>query len=156
MEVLSRQELSFVAEVELSFRPAIKPSKRPLVKCAADVYKVLSKFWNADQLEMRETFFMMLLNNHGRVMGIVELSHGGFTGVVVDTKMVFGVALKACACAIVVAHNHPSGNLRPSSQDIKVTQRLKAAGDILELPLQDHLIVSTEGYLSLAEEGYIR
>jgi len=155
MEVLSRQQLSSVAEVTLSFRPEIKPSKRPLVKCAKDVYEVLNKFWNADQLELRETFFMILLNNHGRVMGIVELSHGGFTGVVVDTKMVFGVALKACACSIVVAHNHPSGNLKPSTQDIKVTQRLKAAGEILELPMQDHLIVSAEGYLSLEEEGYV-
>lgn len=155
MEVLSKEELSLVAEVTLCFRPEIRPSKRPLVKCAKDVYEVLSKFWDTDQLELRETFFMLLLNNHGRVMGIVELSHGGFTGVVVDTKMVFGVALKACACSIVVAHNHPSGNLKPSSQDIKVTQRLKAAGELLELPLQDHLIVSAEGYLSLAENGYM-
>lgn len=155
MEVLSRQQLSIVAEVTLSYRPQIKPSQRPRVKCAADVYNILSRFWNADDLEMRETFFLILLNNNGRVMGITELSHGGFTGVVVDTRMVFAVALKACACTIVVAHNHPSGNLRPSSQDIRVTQRLKAAGEILELPLQDHLIVSTEGYLSLAEEGYV-
>ena len=97
----------------------------------------------------------MLLNNRGSVLGIVELSTAGFTGVVVDTKMVFRVALKACACSIVVAHNHPSGNLKPSSQDIKVTNRLVEAGKILEVPVQDHLIISSEGFISLAEEGYL-
>jgi len=90
----------------------------------------------------------MLLNRSLRVLGIVELSSGGLSGTVADTKMIFGVALKACACSIVVAHNHPSGDLKPSSQDLKVTNRLVAAGEVLELPVNDHLFVSSEGFLS--------
>lgn len=156
MEALSRMQLSTVAEVTVSYRPKIRPSQRPIVKCAKDVYEILLGFWNAAKIELCEQFCVVLLNNRGSVLGIVELSTGGFTGVVVDTKMVFSVALKACACSIVVAHNHPSGNLRPSNQDIKVTNRLVEAGKILEIPVQDHLIISSEGFVSLAEEGYIQ
>jgi len=156
MEVLSRQQLSKVAEVKVSYRPKIRPSQRPVVKCAKDVYEILLGFWNCDMIELCEQFCVVLLNNRGSILGIVELSTGGFTGVVVDTKMVFCIALKACACSIVVAHNHPSGNLKPSSQDIKVTNRLVEAGKILEIPVQDHLIISNEGFVSLAEEGYIK
>lgn len=155
METLSRTQLSTVAEVTLSYRPKIKVSQRPQVKSSKDIYHVLKNFWNEDHIELRETFFVILLNNHFKVMGIVEMSNGGFHGVVVEMKMVFGVALKACASSIVVAHNHPSGNIRPSSQDIQITTKLKAAGDLLELPVQDHLIVSPEGYCSLADEGYM-
>lgn len=155
MDTLSRKQLSMVAEVTVGYRPKIRPSQRPTVTCASDAYEVLSKFWNEDQIEMRETFFVMLLNANGRVMGIVELSNGGFRGVVVEIKMIFAIALKACASSIVLAHNHPSGNLKPSAQDVMVTKKLKVAGEILELPVYDHLVVTSEGFTSLAEEGYI-
>lgn len=156
METLSRTQLSTVAEVTLSYRPKIRPSQRPIVKTPKDVYEILLGFWNADKIELCEQFCVMLLNNRGNVLGIVELSSGGYTSVVVDTKMIFSVALKACACSIVVAHNHPSGNLKPSSEDIRLTVKLVEAGKILDIPLHDHLIISSEGYLSLADEGYIR
>lgn len=97
----------------------------------------------------------MLLSNHSKVLGVVELSSGGMTGTVVDIKIIFSVALKACACSIVVAHNHPSGSLRPSEQDINVTRKLVEAGELLELPVADHLIVTTEGYYSFADERMI-
>jgi len=155
METLSRNQLSTVAEVTVSYRPKIRPSQRPIVKCAEDAYEILLGFWNADKIELCEQFCVMLLNNRGSVLGVVELSSGGFTGVVVDAKMIFSVALKACACSIIIAHNHPSGNLKPSTQDIRVTTRLVAAGNILEIPLNDHLIISSEGFLSLSEAGYM-
>lgn len=155
MEVLDRQQLSIVAEVTLSYRPKIRPSQRPTVKTSSDVYDVLVGFWNMDQIELRETFCVILLNTKNRVLGIVELSNGGFSSTVADIRMVFSVALKACARSIVVAHNHPSGNLKPSSEDIELTKKLVAAGKILELPVHDHLILSSEGYCSLADEGYM-
>jgi len=156
METLSRNQLSMVAEVTVGYRPKIRPSQRPTVKCASDAYQVLRKFWNEDQIELREMFFVMLLNTNGRVMGIVELFSGGFRGVVVETKMIFAIALKACASSIVLAHNHPSGNLKPSAQDIMITNKLKEAGEILELPVSDHLVITSEGFTSLADEGYIK
>lgn len=155
MEACSENQLTQVAEVTLSYRPKVKPSQRPLVKSSKDVYEILLGFWNTDTIELRESLCVMLLNNRAAVLGVVELSNGAYNGTVADTKMIFSVALKACASSIVVAHNHPSGNLRPSSHDIKITNRLVEAGKILELPVQDHLIISSEGYLSMADEGYV-
>lgn len=154
METLELKQLLTVAEVSLSYRPVIKASQRPLVKCAQDAYDVLMGFWNVDKIELCEQFCMILLNNKCRVLGIVELSSGGYTATVVDIRMIFGIALKACACSIIVAHNHPSGDLKPSSQDISSTVKLAAAGKILDLPLNDHLIVCPEGFKSLRDEGY--
>lgn len=155
MEVLNREQLSIVAEVTLSYRPKIRPSQRPTVETSSDVYDILVGFWNMDQIELRETFCVILLNTKSKVLGIVELSNGGFSSTVADIRMVFSVALKACARSIIVAHNHPSGNLKPSSADIDLTRKLVAAGKILELPVHDHLILSSEGYFSLADEGYM-
>ncbi|WP_461789655.1 JAB domain-containing protein [Pedobacter sp.] len=155
MEVLVKERLSGVAEVSLSYSPKVRPSQRPTVTSAKDAYEILMGFWNLDQIELRESFCVMLLNRNLRVLGVVELSRGGISSTVADTRMIFGVALKACACSIIVAHNHPSGDLKASSADIKVTNKLVEAGRILELPVNDHLIVTREGYLSLAEEGYL-
>lgn len=154
MEATNNQ-LNIVAEVTLSYRPKIRPSQRPVVNTAKDAYHVLQGFWNMDKIELCESFCVMLLNNRGRVLGIVELSSGGITGTVADIRMIFCVALKACACAIIVAHNHPSGDLKPSSADIKVTSKLVEAGKILEISVHDHLIISCEGFLSMAEEKYM-
>lgn len=155
MEVVNRENLSVVAEVVLSYHPKVKPSQRPMVKMAKDAYEILLGFWNMDHIELRETFCVMLLNNRNRVLGVVELSNGGYTATVADLKMIFSVALKACASSIVVAHNHPSGELKPSSEDIRVTRKLMEAGKILEIPVHDHLIITSEAYLSMAEEGYM-
>lgn len=80
MEVLSRQELSTVAEVTVSYRRKIRPSQRPVVKCAKDVYEILLGFWNCDMIKICEQFCVVLLNNRGSIFGIVELSTGGLQG----------------------------------------------------------------------------
>lgn len=155
METLSKEQLSIVSEVSLSYRPKVKPSQRPKVMSSQDVYGILSDFWDADKIELTEQFCVMLLNRSNKVLGIVELSSGGVGATVVDIKIVFCVALKACASSIVVAHNHPSGDLKPSYQDVQMTKKLVAAGQVLEIPVQDHLIISSEGYVSLVDEGYM-
>lgn len=106
-------------------------------------------------LDYMVNFCVMLLNNRKRVLGIVELSSGGFTGVVAYTRMIFGTALKACACSIIVAHNHPGGDTSPSHADITVTNRLAEAGKLLEIKLDDHLVITTEGYYSFADQGHL-
>lgn len=155
MENLQFKELLTVAEVSLSYRPVINAGQRPIIKCSAEAYEILIEVWNMDKISLCEQFWMIMLNNRGRVLGVVELSSGGYTGTVADVRMIYGVALKACACSIIVAHNHPSGDLTPSSQDIKMTNQLVAAGKLLDLPLNDHLIVKADGFRSLADDGYI-
>ena len=110
-------------------------------------------FWPAyDHIEF---MYMLMLNRQNQVLGYHQISKGGMTGTIIDIRVVFQVALKACATSIIVAHNHPSGNLEVSSADRKITQNLKEAGLILEIPLLDHLILSSEGYYSMADEGIL-
>lgn len=97
----------------------------------------------------------MILNRAQKVLGICEISQGGSSGTVADPKIIFALALKANASGIIVSHNHPSGNLRPSQADIDLTKKLKEGGKFLELQLLDHVIVTSEGYYSFADEGLV-
>lgn len=100
-----------------------------------------------------EEFWLLLLNKANEVTSREKISAGGLAGTVVDVKLVFKIALDARAAAIIAVHNHPSGNLSPSMADIELTRKLKDAGQILDLPLLDHLIVSERGYYSFADEA---
>lgn len=106
-----------------------------------------------ERLVTPEEFKVLLLNRAHKVIGVVNASQGGFCGTVADVKLIFGAALKAATSAIILAHNHPSGNLKPSEADIRLTKKMKEAGQLLELPVLDHLIVTAEGYYSFADEG---
>ena len=97
----------------------------------------------------------MLLNRANRVLGIIEISTGGISGTVADPKLVFTAALKSAASSIVLAHNHPSGNLSPSQADINLTRKLKSAGESLDIAVVDHIILTSESYFSFADEGLI-
>ena len=99
-----------------------------------------------------EEFWILLLNQGHHIIGRHRISIGGVTNVIVDPKMVFRPAIEALASSIVLIHNHPSGQLRPSKQDIDLTQKLKKAGESLDIIIADHLIVSNTGYYSFVEK----
>lgn len=155
-----KQELlptqSFVIpEIELSYNYQVKPADRPLIKGTEDAYKLLYQTWNTSLIELQEQFKVLLLNRANRVLGIYELSTGGVTGTIADPKLIFAAALKANACAMVTAHNHPSGNLRPSETDKALTSKINEAGRVLDIMLLDHIIITPYGYYSFAGEGLI-
>jgi DNA repair protein RadC len=100
-----------------------------------------------------EEFWLLLLNKSNKVIAKEKMSSGGTDATVVDVKLVFGKAIEKRASAIIVCHNHPSGNTKPSQADIDLTKRLKSAGEILGISLLDHLIVAESGYFSFADEG---
>lgn len=102
-----------------------------------------------------EEFWILLLNRANQLMKPVAISQGGVSGTVADPKIIFKQALEALASGIILVHNHPSGNLKPSQADIKLTQKLKQAGILLEIPVLDHLIYTDSGYLSMADEGIL-
>jgi DNA repair protein RadC len=87
------------------------------------------------------------------VLGVVDISQGGLSGTVADPKVIFAAALKSCASGIVLAHNHPSGELDPSREDIALTNKIKAGAELLDLKVLDHLIISKDSYYSFADEG---
>lgn len=104
---------------------------------------------------MLEQFKVVLLSRANKVLGIIQISSGGIAGTVADPKLIFASALKACASSIILAHNHPSGNLGPSQADIQLTRKIKAGGELLDISVLDHVILSSEGYFPFADEGLI-
>jgi len=142
-----------IAEVQISYSSHVKAKDRMKVtgsKDAADAYRI---FWPAyDHIEFS---YLLMLNRQNQILGYHQLSKGGMTGAVVDVRVIFQVALKSCATSLILAHNHPSGNLDVSDADRKITNQIKQAGVILDIPLLDHLIMTTDSYLSMADEGLL-
>jgi DNA repair protein RadC len=102
-----------------------------------------------------EEFWIVLLNNSNKVISKSQLSKGGITGTIVDVRLVFKIALEMGATSLILCHNHPSGTLKPSDADIKITQKLKKAGESLEINVLDHLIVTENSYFSFVDEGIL-
>lgn len=144
-----------VAEIELSYKPNVKPSLRPKITCSKDVHHLLYENWDKNKLELQEQFKVMFTNRANKVLGIYELSTGGIAGTVADPKLIFVAALKCAACGFILSHNHPSGNLTPSQADLDLTRKLREGGKLLELQLLDHIIITSEGYYSFADDGVL-
>lgn len=149
----TQSSLFQVAEISIAYRPNFKASERPKVTSSQQVYDIFKENWDENLIELQEQFKVMLLNRANRVIGIYEVSNGGMTGTIADPKLIFSAALKACACGIVLAHNHPSGNLIASQSDVHLTSKIKAGGKLLDIEVLDHVIITTDGYFSLSDEG---
>ena len=102
-----------------------------------------------------EEFWVMLLNRANKVIDTKLVGRGGVSSTVVDSKVIFSFALESLASGIILAHNHPSGNLKPSNSDIRLTKKIVDAGKIMEVPVLDHIIVGDNDYFSFADEGLI-
>ena len=143
-----------VAEIKVSYQPTI--SKKPVIKTSLDAYNELKDFFPTETIALQERFVTMYLNRANRVLGIYELSTGGITGTVADIRLILGVALKTASCSIVLCHNHPSGNLNPSTADKMLTQKIKEACSFLDISVMDHIILNPDGeYASFADEGWM-
>ena len=154
-EVMKSILLNQVAEVELIYKSKVKPSERPKITHARDAYAIFKDTWDENKIELQEQFKIFLLNKGNRVLGIYEVSTGGLSGTIADPKLIFSAALKASACSLILAHNHPSGNLKASNPDIQLTSKIKEGGKLLDIALLDHIILSSESYVSMADEGLI-
>jgi DNA repair protein RadC len=151
MVVKNENKLFNVAEIQVSYNTTNTPKEK--IFTAKSAYKVFLSTWNLDTIELQEEFKILLLNRANEVLGIYPLSKGGITGTVVDQRLIFAVALKCNATAILIAHNHPSGKLQPSEADISITKSIYKCGEILNITLIDHLIITKEGYFSFSDEG---
>ena len=153
---MSNKQLYNVAKIELRYTSAVRPSQRPICASSEASYNLLMKNWELERLELQEEFKVLYLDRQCRCLGIYDASMGGTTGTVADLKLIFSAALLCRAESIVLAHNHPSGVLRPSAADIKLTNQFATAGKMLTLRVMDHLIVTRfNGYYSFADHGLI-
>ena len=142
-----------LSEVELIYKPKVKVSDLPTISTAAPAYEVLKYNWNAGRIEMVEEFKVVFLNRANKAIGIYHASIGGTTGTVADPRLILIAALKVNAVSMILAHNHPSGNLKPSRADEEITQKIKGAAQFLDIKVLDHLIITAESFYSFAEEG---
>jgi DNA repair protein RadC len=143
-----------LAEVKVSYRSRQNPKIR--VANSKEVFDILYPLYDQSLIEYQELFFLLLLNRANSVLGWIKLSSGGTSGTVVDPKIVFAIALQTNTSGIILSHNHPSGNLKPSQGDIAMTKKINNAGHLLEIKLLDHIIVNNEGvYYSFADEGML-
>jgi DNA repair protein RadC len=145
--------ITLVASMELGRRRKdYEYNEKPKITASKDVYDILK----SDLMDIpHEEFWMIVLNRANRMIRKVQISQGGVAGTVADPKIIFKIALEALASGIILAHNHPSGNLTASQADLDLTKKLSAAGKLLEIQVLDHLIIGGQKYFSFADEGLI-
>jgi DNA repair protein RadC len=150
------QAINEVSEIELVYKSKIKASARPKILNSKEAYEIFLKYWDENKIQLVEQIYAMFLNRANKVLAIFQMSSGGISGTVADPRLLFVAALKLGATSIILAHNHPSENKTASEADIKMTKKIKFGGELLEIKLLDHLIITgTEGYYSMAEDGVI-
>ena len=145
--------ISIIAALELGRRrKETETVKREKIVTSKDVFE----FMKPSMMDLpHEEFWLLLLNRANSIIKKELISRGGISGTVVDTKIIFKTAVVNYASSIIICHNHPSGNLKPSDADLKITKNIKEAGRIMEIPLLDHLIISENSFYSFADEGVI-
>jgi len=145
--------ISIISALELGRRRKETVSvKKDIITSSQIVYDIMYQYL----VDLNhEQFWVIMLNRANMVLKKVMVSQGGVSGTVADPKLIFKSALENLASAIILVHNHPSGNLKPSEADIALTRKVKSAGSLLEIPVLDHLIFTNNGYYSFADEGTI-
>ena len=147
---------TLVNEISIRYNGKFKISESPKINSSGHAFETLFYSWNLDSIGVQEEFKVMLLNNSNRVKGIFLLSSGGITATLVDVRILFAVVLKSLSTGIIICHNHPSGNLTPSNADKNLTQKIKKAGEILDVKLLDHIILTpNRQFFSFSDEGLL-
>ena len=142
-----------VGEVELSYKPKFKNLHK--IVSSEDAYKYLLPTYKEGTICYKEYFKVLFLNQANQVLGYTLISEGGITETSVDVRVILQAALLTNSMALVLAHNHPSGNLRPSRQDMEITKQVKEAAKLIRITVIDHLILTDAGYYSFSDEGLL-
>lgn len=145
--------ISEVSEIQVSYKPNKIVSSK--IATSFDAVQIIRKFWNEETIEMQEEVKVILLNNSNCVLGIYNLSKGGITSSLVDIRLVLSVALKCLSQGIILVHNHPSGNLKPSSADLNIVKKLNESCKLMDIALVDSIIITKENYISFADDGLL-
>jgi len=145
--------VTIAAALELGRRRKLAESPEVVqIKCSKDVADIFQPLLSD---LVHEEFWILFLNRSNRVINRMKLSQGGISGTVTDVRMVMKKAIEYLASGIIVCHNHPSGNLNPSESDTRITQKIRDAGNLMDIQLLDHLIISDKDYYSFADNGVL-
>lgn len=146
-----------VPEIQVSYSFKVARKDRPHVTKGKDSFEILRRIWDEKTIAYQESFFVLFLTGGQKVLGYRCISTGTTNYTPVDAKHIFGIAVKCNARAIILAHNHPSGQLYPSKEDIDITEKLTKGGKLLDIQVLDHIIINParDDYYSFAEDGII-
>lgn len=144
-----------VAEMRLIYRNPQPPEIRVKIKSSYSAADVLRKHYPEDQMDCKEFVKVILMNKASEVLGCVQIAEGGKSGAYVDVGSIVQSALLANASEIILSHNHPSGSLKPSAEDLNLTRRLEDACLIMGITMTDHIILTSHGHYSFADEGIL-
>jgi len=156
-ELLNTNENIILNELSLSYKRSLQLNDPQFMhlNSSSKVSNLLRHIWDEDQLEVRESFYVLCFSSGLDLVGYQKISEGGLDAVIVDLRLLFSIALLSRASSIVVAHNHPSGTLKPSEADKILTKRIVQAGELLSLNLNDHIILTKSSYYSFRDEGLL-
>ena len=143
------------SEVKLSYKTKIPLEKSPIIRCSKDAYELFLESWDEDTLDLIEEFKVVLMDRKCTAIATMLVGQGGFDTVMVDARLIFTAALKKRAHGMIVCHNHPSGVCQPSKSDIEMTKHLCQIGELLNIKIYDHVIISRKDHFSLADNGQI-
>jgi DNA repair protein RadC len=144
---------NLISEIKVSYKQ--KHPLGPTVATSSVAHDVLRPLFDQELIEVREEFIVLYLNRANRVKGWYRISAGGLTGTIADIRLILGVALKSASCNVILSHNHPSGNLTASSADLELTRSIKQAAKLMNINVLDHIIITTDSYMSFADAGML-
>ena len=143
-------------EIEIYYKTSLKAAERPKINSASDVFRIMSEIGEMSRnMEYKELFYSLYLNTASELLAVHKISEGTTKQTLVDIKFIMQGAIMTNAAAVIVCHNHPSGSTSPSSEDKKVTERIKTAAALFDVHLTDSVILATDNYFSFAAEGII-
>lgn len=146
---------SQLPKIKVSYHRLSNQNNIPHIVCSYDAYSLFSSIWNQDTIELFEEFKVIYTDRKNAVIGYHDLCKGTSNGVLVNIKLILGIALECNADGIFLCHNHPSGQLKASEQDKQVTSKVKKACKLFDFRLHEHIIITKDGYLSMSNEGLL-
>jgi DNA repair protein RadC len=152
---MGREYNSLVPELYIARKKGDNNLNKVKITSSRDSYDFFRKLFNEDTLSVNESFIAVFLNISNNTIAWTKISSGGVSSTVVDHKMILKIAIGTLSSAIIIAHNHPSGNIKPSESDKLITNKIKSVCKNIDINLLDHLILSEEGYYSFADSNLL-
>jgi DNA repair protein RadC len=145
-----------VTEITVAYKNKKQNTQCPAITSSADAAIYIIDGFDQNTIGMKEQFVVLYLNSANYIIGLYRASSGGLSGTVADIRIILSIGLKVLASSMIIAHNHPSGTLKPSSNDIELTSKIKQAAKLMDIKLLDHLIiVPNNQFFSFGDEGLI-
>ena len=141
-------------EPQVSYYPRLIQSQK--ITSSSDAVEIIRKTWDKRTIEMQEEVKILLMNQSNTILGVYNFSKGGITSSLVDVRLILSVALKCLATGIILVHNHPSGNLEPSTSDLRIVKKLQDCCKLLDITLLDSIIITKESYMSFGDDGILQ